>query len=205
MGLDGALDENQAALGAGHGTANSDEIQVSVHLHHIQVLDGDGIAAHLTGADVALEDAAGIGGGAHGAGMTMDRAAAVAHGGALCAVALDGALVAVALAGAGHIHKVTLLEGVGLDDVTDVQLGGVFQVKLAQVLLGGHASLVQVTHFGLGQLPLGNILKAQLDRLITFLLGSLLLNDGAGTRLDNSDGNDLAVFVEDLRHDCFHV
>ena len=143
--------------------------------------------------------------------MTMDGAAAVAHGGALCAVALNGALVAVALAGAGDVHKVALFEGVGLDDVADIQLGSVFQVEFAQILLGGHASLVQVAQFGLGQLPLGNILKAQLDRLIAFLLGSLLLNDGAGTRLNDGDGNDLAVFVEDLRHanfladDCFHV
>ena len=80
-----------------------------------------------------------------------------------------------------------------------------------QVLLGGHASLVQVAHFGLGQLPLGNVLIAQLNSLIAFLIGSFLLDDGAGTRLDDGDGDDLAVFVEDLRHanlladDCFHV
>ena len=141
----------------------------------------------------------------------MDRAAAVAGGSALCAPALDDALIAVTLAGAGHVHKVALFEGVSLDDVADVQFGGVIQVELTQVLLGGHASLVQVAHFGLGQLPLGNVLIAQLNSLIAFLIGSFLLDDGAGTRLDDGDGDDLAVFVEDLRHanlladDCFHV
>ena len=141
----------------------------------------------------------------------MDRAAAVAGGSALCAPALDDALIAMTLAGAGHVHKVTLFEGVSLNDVADVQLGGVIQVELTQVLLGGHASLVQVAHFGLGQLPLGNVLIAQLNSLIAFLIGSFLLDDGAGTRLDDGDGDDLAVFVEDLRHanlladDCFHV
>ena len=60
-------------------------------------VDPELIAAHLASADLTLEDAGGIGGGAHGAGMTMDGAAAVAHGGALCAVALDGTLVAVCL------------------------------------------------------------------------------------------------------------
>ena len=143
--------------------------------------------------------------------MTMDGAAAVAHGGALGAPALDDALVAVALGGAGHVYEVTLLEGVGLDDVAGVELSGVLQVELAQVLLGGHASLVQVAHFGLGELPLGNVLIAQLNGVVAVLFGSLLLNDHAGTRLDNGDGDHLAVFVEDLRHanfladDCFHV
>ena len=37
--------------------------------------------------------------------MTMDGAAAVAHGGALGAPALDDALVAVALGGAGHVYE----------------------------------------------------------------------------------------------------
>ena len=143
--------------------------------------------------------------------MTVDRAAAVAHRSALSAVALDGALIAVALAGAGHVHKVALFEGVSLDDVADVQLGRVLKVELAQVLLGADGCLVQVAHLGLGQLTLGDILVAQLNGRIALFLDSLLLNDRAGTRLDDGDGDHLAVFVEDLRHadfladDCFHV
>ena len=143
--------------------------------------------------------------------MTMDGAAAVAHGGTAGVPALHNALVAVTLGGAGHVNKVALVERVGLNDVADVQLGGVLQVELAQVLLGSHARLVQVAHLGLGQLALGDILEAQLHSGVAFLLGSLLLDDGAGARLDNGDGDDLAVFVEDLRHtdflanDCLHV
>ena len=143
--------------------------------------------------------------------MTVDGAAAVAHGSALGAVALDNALIAVTLAGAGHVHEVALFEGVGLDDVAHVQLGGILQVKLAQVLLGCHAGLVQVAHLGLGQLALGNVLEAQLHGGVAFFFGCLLLHDNAGTRLDYGDGDHLAVFVEDLRHadfladDRFHV
>ena len=77
MDLDSGLDEDQAALGAGNGAANSDEVQLGIDLDHIQVLDGDLIAAHLASTDLTLEDAGGIGGGAHGAGVTMDGAAAV--------------------------------------------------------------------------------------------------------------------------------
>lgn len=149
MGLNGALDEDQTALRTGNGAPDGDEVQICVHLDDVQILDGDLVNTHLACADLALEDTGGIGGGAHGTSVTMDRAAAVAGGSALCAPALDDALIAVALAGAGHVHKVALFEGVSLDDVANVQFGGVIQVELTQVLLGGHASLVQVAHFGL--------------------------------------------------------
>ena len=107
--------------------------------------------------------------------------------------------------------KSPTLKGVSLDNVADVQLSSILQVEFAQVLLGRHASLVQVAHLGLGQLALGNVLIAQLDSLIAFLLGSLLLSDHAGARLDDRDGDHMAVLVKNLRHahffadDCFHV
>ena len=143
--------------------------------------------------------------------MTVNGAAAVTHGSTACVPTLHDALIAVTLGGAGHVNEVALFESVRLDDVADVQLGGVVQVELAEILLGSHARLVQVTHLGLGQLALGDVLKAQLHSGVAFLLGSLLLDNGAGTRLNNSNGDDLAVFVEDLRHtdflanDCLHV
>ena len=124
---------------------------------------------------------------------------------------LIDALIAVALADAGDIDEIAGLEGVGLHNVADVQLSGVVQVKFAQVLLGRHASLVQVAHLALGQLLLGNILEAQLNRIVAFLFGSLLLNDRAGTRLNDSDGDHVAVLVKNLGHthffadDCLHV
>ena len=141
----------------------------------------------------------------------MDGAAAVAGGGALCAPALDDALIAVALADTGDINEVASLEGVSLHNVADVQLGSVVQVEFAQVLFGRHASLVQVAHLALGQLLLGHILVAQLNRIVAFLLGSLLLNDRAGSRLNDGDGDHVAVLVKNLGHahffadDCLHV
>ncbi len=141
----------------------------------LKVLDGDLLHTVLASADLALEDTAGVGGGAHGTGVTVDRAAAVGHTSAAGVPALDNARVAVALAGTGDVNEVAGLEGVSLDDVADVQLGSVVKVKLTQVLLGGNASLVQVAHFGLGQLRFANVLIAQLNSLITFLIGGLLL------------------------------
>ena len=86
--------------------------------------------------------------------MTMDRAAAVAGGGALCAPALDNTLIAVALADTGDINEVAGSKGIGLHDVADVQLSSVVKVKFAQVLLGRQVSFVQVAHLSLGQLLL---------------------------------------------------
>ena len=114
-----------------------------------QVLDGDSLHTVLAGADLALEDTAGVGGGAHGTSVTMDRAAAVGHTTAAGVPTLDNAGVAVTLARAGHVDKVAGLEGISLDDGAELQLGSVVKVELTQVLLGGNASLVQVAEFRL--------------------------------------------------------
>ncbi len=143
--------------------------------------------------------------------MTVNGTAAVGHAAAACAPALDDAAVAVALARAGHVNEVAALEGVGLDDRAKLQLSGVVEVELAQVLLGGNASLVQVAEFGLGELRFADVLIAQLDSLITVFFVGLLLSDHAGTGLDHGDRNHMALLIEDLRHanfsadDCFHV
>ena len=143
--------------------------------------------------------------------MTVHGAAAVGGGSALSAPALDDALVAVALAGAGDIHEVAHLEGVGLHEVADVQLGGVLQVELTEILLGSHVRLLQVAQLALGELALGHILEAHLDGGIAFLLSGLLLGDHAGARLDHGNGDHVTVLIEDLGHpdlladDCFHV
>ena len=211
MDLNGALDGHQTALGAGNGAADDQHVQLGVNLHNGQVLDSHLIHAHVAGADFALEDTGGIGRGAHGTSVTMDGAAAVAGGGALCTPALDDALITVALADTGDINEVASLEGVSLHNVADVQLGSVVQVEFAQVLLGRHASLVQVAHLALGQLLLSHVLVAQLNRIVAFLLGSLLLNDRAGSRLNDGDGDHVAVLVKNLGHahffadDCLHV
>ena len=49
----------------------------------------------------------------------------------------------------------------------------------------------------------GNLAEAQLNSLVAIALDGLLLHDGAGTSLDDGDGNDLAVRVEQLGHTDF--
>ena len=149
VGLDGGLDEHQTALGAGDGTADRDLVQFGIDLDDVQVLDGHLVAAHLTCADLALENTAGIGGGAHGTGVTVDRTAAVGHAAAAGIPALDSAGVTVTLARAGHVNEVAGLEGISLDDGAELQLGSVVKVELTQVLLGETPALFRWPSSGL--------------------------------------------------------
>ena len=144
--------------------------------------------------------------------MTVDRTAAVAHGGALGAVTLDDAGVALALADAGAVHMIALGEHVGPDDIAHVDGGAVVQAELLEHLQGLSARLGQVAQLRLGELALGDGLEAHLHGLIAVVLEGLLLHHGAGAGLDDGHGDDLAVGVKDLRHadlfadDClFHL
>ena len=144
--LDSALDGHKTALGAGNRAADHQHVQLGVHLDNLQVLHSHLLNAHVTRAIAPLHNAAGSRARAQGTLMAVDGAAAVGVALHRGAVALDNALVAVALAHTGHIHKVAGLESVSLDQVADIQLGGIFQVELPQVLLRGNAGLVQVAH-----------------------------------------------------------
>ena len=135
--------------------------------------------------------------------MAVDRAAAVAGGGAPGAVALDDAGVALTFADAGDVHAVALGEGVHLDLVAHVHAGGAGELELLQVLLASLARLLEMSDLGLGELLLGNVLEAQLHGLIAVLFSRLLLHHGAGPRLDHGDGDDAAGFIEDLGHAHF--
>ena len=135
--------------------------------------------------------------------MAVHRAAAVAGGGALGAPALDDAGVPLTLADTGDVYAVTLGKGIHLDLVAHVQVGGAVELELLEDLLPGLASLLQVAQLRLGEFLLGNILIAQLDRLIAVLFRGLLLDHGAGAGLDDRDRDDVAGFIEDLGHAHF--
>ena len=113
---------------------------------------------------------------------------------------LDDAGVSLTLALAGDVHLLAGLKGVGLDQVAHVQGADVVQAQLAQGLLGGHVALLEVAGQGLGD-PLGLLVaEADLHGVVAVVLFGLLLGDHAGACLDDRDGNDSSLFVEDLRH-----
>ena len=132
--------------------------------------------------------------------MSVDRAAAVRGGGTALTVALDNARVAFALADAGDVDLVAFCEDVGLQDIAHIDGCAVLKTEFLEVLLVADAGLVKVTLFRLRQLLLGDVFKAELDGVIAFLFLGHLRGDRAGARLDHGDGDDLACFIEDLRH-----
>ena len=115
-------------------------------------------------------------------------------------MALDDAGVALALADAGDVDALALFEHVGLEDVADVQSAAVLEAELVQVAQVAGAGLGEVAALRLGELLLADFVKAELHGVVAFLVGRLLLDDDAGAGLDNSDGDDLAGLIEDLRH-----
>ena len=127
MDLDGGLHGDEAALGTGNRAADDEHVELGVDLDDLKVLDGDSLHTVLAGADLALEDTAGVGGGAHGTGVTVDRAAAVGHTTAAGVPALDNAGVAVTLARTGDVNEVAGLEGVSLDDGAELELGAIIK------------------------------------------------------------------------------
>ena len=132
--------------------------------------------------------------------MTVDGAGAVGLLQAVGAVALHHAGVALTLADAGDVHMVALCKGVHLHLVANVQVGGVLELELLEDLLGGHARLLQMAQFRLGELLLRHVLVTELHGFVAVFLRGLLLHHGAGARLDDGDRDHVAGLVEDLRH-----
>ena len=135
--------------------------------------------------------------------MTCHRASAVALTQTVLAKALDNALVALALGNACNVNLVACCEDISLQHVANVHCGNIFQTELAQGLLGGNVCLLEVTCSCLVDLLGGNLAEAQLNSLVAIALDGLLLHDGAGTSLDDGDGDDLAILVEQLGHTDF--
>ena len=135
--------------------------------------------------------------------MAGNRAGAVGFLQAAEVPALDNAGVALTFALAGNVHALAGLEGVGLDQVAHVQGADVVQPQLPQGLLGGDVALLEVACQGLGN-PLGLLVaEADLHGVVAVVFHSLLLRYHAGTGFDHGDGNDLSLFIENLRHADF--
>ena len=154
----------------------------------------------MPGALHALVDTGGRGAGAQRTGVAGHRAGTVGFLKPLEVPALDSAGIALTFAGADHVHAVAAGEGVGLDDVADVQGAAVVQTKFAQRTLGSHVGFLKVALQGLGHVFDGDVAEADLNRGVAVVLHGLLLDNHAGPRFDDGDRDDVALLVEDLRH-----
>ena len=126
------------------------------------------------------------------------------HGSGVLVPAKDRAGVAVALAGAHNIDAVALFKDADFDVLTYFIVLRIVQTELAEITGGRHASLLEVALLGLVlkllHAALRESLEAYLDGRVAITLHGLLLHHGAGARFDDGNGNDAAVFQEELRH-----
>src|SRR5690606_24987672 len=106
----GLADDDEAAVVAGHGAADQQQVVFGVDAHDLQVPHGDPGVAVLAGLLDALEDARRVGRGARGAGVAVHALHAVAGPQAAEAVPLDDAGVAAALARADDVDAGDLAE-----------------------------------------------------------------------------------------------
>ena len=104
--LHGVADDDDAALGAGHGALHEQQALLGVGLDDLEVQGGDLLAAHATGHAGALEDAGRRGAGADRAGRPVDAVGAVRGLLAAEVVALHDAGEALALAHGGDVDEV---------------------------------------------------------------------------------------------------
>ena len=123
--------------------------------------------------------------------------------------ALDDARVAVALGDAGSVHLIARGKDVRLDLVAHVIALHAVHTDFLEDLAGRDARLLELTEVGLVERLLLGGKETELQSRVAVRLDRLDLHDGAGTCLDDRDGNDLPVLRKDLGHthlaadDCF--
>ena len=88
------------------------------------------------------------------------------------------------------------LDGHGLSDRE-----GALATELDEMAVRPDAGLLEVADLGLRELPLGDGVERELDRVVPVDVGGLHLDDGTRPGLDHGDGrHHPGVGVEDLAH-----
>ena len=146
--LDAALDGDQAALGSGNCALNQQQVPFCVHPHHLKVLYGDVLAAHMSGQVLGLKHAGGAGAGAHGADSAM-IVGTVGHAAAVLVEAFDHARESFALGFAGNVNLVAFGKHIGLENLAHFIGGRVVKLELPDVTEGFDARLGAMACSGL--------------------------------------------------------
>ena len=145
----------------------------------------------------------------HGTRLSVDRADAVGFLQTVLIPSLDDARISVTLGNTGCIHFVACRKDVRLHFVADLIAFGALDAHFAQILAGSNARLLELTEIGLVERLLLCGKEPELQCRVSVRLRRLDLHHGAGTCLDDRDGNDLPVLRKNLGHthfaadDCF--
>src|SRR5438034_3209812 len=193
-------DDHVSAAGAGHRAPDDESVLSRVDADDGQVLGRDALVAHVPRPPQPLDDARGIRRGADAAGRAMEHGAV---GGIAAAevVALHHPLEPLALAHPYHLHDVAGREQVHRDLVAHLVLGPVVDTELPEDAARGQPRLVEVAFHGLRDpLDLAVLHEAELHRRVAVLRLRLALDDDAGPRLDDGDGDRPPVLRIHLGH-----
>ena len=148
--------------------------------HHLQVLNGNTLVAHLAGHAHSLEHLCRIGAGADSTGSTKTVVLAV---GALTyatkTMTLHHALITLTFRGTYDIDKIRLAEEVNRDGVTHLVVT-LETFELGQVALRCYSGFLEVTDLGLRQMLFLLSAKTELKGIIAVGLNSLDLSNHAG-------------------------
>src|ERR671933_1572600 len=198
--LRGGLDEHDRPPRAGDGALDEDQAALGVDRVDGQVLGGLPDGAHAARHAHALEDAA-----RRGAGTDRARLAVVAVrtvGGADTgeAVPLHDARGALALGAADDVDDLTGLEHLGGDLLAGGVLRGVGGAQLDDEAPGRHARLGEVARHRLVHLAGVDRAVRDLDGVVAVGLAAADLGHHTGTGLHDGHGDEPAGAVPDLGH-----
>ena len=99
-------------------------------------------------------------------------------------------------------HVLAVLERLDGDGVADLELADAIELhEMTHAVL--EAGLLEVAELGLADVLVLALLEGELHGLIAVSLDGADLGDRAGSRLDDGDGHDVAVVVEELGHAHF--
>src|SRR5690606_7142873 len=197
--LDGVPDEDEAALRPRDGALDEQQVALGVGLHDGEVEGGGLAAAGPAGHAGAAEDPGGRGAGADGAGRPVHAVGAVAGTEATEAVALHDAAEALALADGGDVHALAGGEDVDRDLLADLVVAHVVEPQLDQADARLDAGLRVVA--GEGLVELGGLLVAEgdLQRVVPVALVGLDLNHAARAHAQDGHRDDAVLVVPHLR------
>ena len=136
----------------------------------------------------------------HRSDLTVNRSGTVCHFKNVGVPSLDRAGVSASLRDAGNVDLFACDEGIGGHHVSEIEISGVLEAELLQVFLRGNSCLFEMSLCGFARMLILRILECELHSFVTVGLGGLLLCYAAGAGLDNRNGDNESVFVENLGH-----
>src|SRR5262245_3818932 len=196
-------DEHEAVRRTRDRATHHEHVLFRVHRHDFEVLDGQVHAAHAARQALALHDARRIRRGADRAGLLAGgRTVRCVPGDEL--VALDDARESAALRHALHVHVLALLEDRDRQALPDLvgglRVSAIIGAELAHVARRRQVALRELPEHRARETKFLVGAEAELDRGVAVLVRRAHLGHRARPGLNDRDGKDVALLVEQLGH-----